>query len=246
VIVAVMQPYYFPYVGYFQLMSASEVFVLYDDVQYSKGSWANRNRILRGGNVSWLTLPVGAAPLASSYRERNYLLGPAQRRSHLGRIASAYRRAPQFEAVYPLVESLMAFEDERVAAFNVHLVSRLATHLGIRCQLRLGSEFDNPRGDRAQDRILQICGRLGATTYLNAIGGTGLYHEAAFAQVGIALRFLQPVATPYPQAAPAFVPFLSILDVLMNNALEDVQRMVAEGRVIAPVEARGVAPAEDR
>lgn len=240
-IVAVMQPYYFPYIGYFQLMAASDVFVLYDDVQYSKGSWANRNRILQSGRVAWLTLPVGAAPLAASYRERSYLLGRPQRQAHLARIAQAYRRAPCFDAVFPLVESIMAFEDDRVASFNAHLVSRLAAHLGLRCRLRLGSEFDNPDGDRAQQRILQICRRLGATTYLNAIGGTGLYQEAAFADVGIALRFLQPVSRPYPQASPSFVPFLSILDVLMNNELDDVRGMVADGRTIAPTEALALA-----
>jgi hypothetical protein len=236
-ILAIMQPYYFPYIGYFQLMAACDEFVIYDDVQYSKGGWANRNRILHDHKVAWLTLPVGNAPLGSSYREKTYLLGPAQRRSHLARIAAAYRKAPMFDAVYPLVESLMAFEDDRVAGFNAHLVSSLAGLLGLQCRLHLGSDFDNPSGERGQQRILQLCKRLGADTYLNAIGGTALYQEPDFTSAGISLRFLRPVARPYPQAAREFSPFLSILDVLMHNPLDQVRDMLGDGRVLTPAEA---------
>jgi len=237
-ILAIMQPYYFPYLGYFQLMAACDEFVIYDDVQYSKGGWANRNRILHDGKVAWLTLPVGNAPLGSSYREKTYLTGPVQRRAHLGKIAAAYRKAPRFDAVYPLVESWLDFEDERVAVFNAHLVSRLAALLGLRCRLHLGSDFDNPAGERGQQRILQLCRRLGAGTYLNAIGGTALYREPDFAAEGIALRFLRPVARSYPQGGAGFTPFLSILDVLMNTPLEVVRDMLGDGRVLTPAEAQ--------
>lgn len=237
-----MQPYYFPYIGYFQLMAACDEFVIYDDVQYSKGGWANRNWILHQGKPAWLTLPVGNAPLGASYRQKTYLSGPAQRRSHLSKIAAAYRKAPQFEAVYPQVESWLGFGDERVAAFNTHLVQQLAGLLGIRCRLHLASDFDNPGGERGQQRILQLCRRLGARTYLNAIGGTALYREADFAVEHLDLRFLQPVARPYPQAADGFTPFLSILDVLMNNPVAQVREMLGDGRVLSPAQALASAP----
>ena len=236
-ILAVMQPYFFPYIGYFQLMAACDAFVIYDDVQYSKGGWANRNRILQDGRVRWLTLPVGRSPLGSSYRAKTYLLGPAQRRRHLDTIAAAYRQAPMFDRVFPLVESLMDFGDERVAAFNANLVERLAQLFGLRCRLHLGSAFDNPGQLRGQQRILELCQRLDARTYLNAIGGTALYREPDFAAIGVSLRFLRPSAPAYPQQAEGFTPFLSILDVLMNSPLENVRAMLRAGTVITPGEA---------
>jgi hypothetical protein len=241
-IVSIMQPYYFPYLGYFQLIAACDVFVLYDDVQYSKGGWANRNRILVDGRVAWLTLPVNAAPLGSSYRQKTYLLSARQRAVHLACIESAYRKAPQFDRTFPEIAVIMAFEDERVAVFNANLIQHLVRFLGIARPLPLASTIPNEPPARGQERIIAICRRLGAERYLNAIGGTALYQETAFAASGMDLRFLKPVAKPYPQSAPGFTPFLSIIDVLMNNPLQDVQAMLGDGEIITPTEAMELRP----
>lgn len=237
-----MQPYYFPYLGYFQLISASDTFVLYDDVQYSKGGWANRNRILSGGKASWLTLPVGAAPLGSSYRQKTYQLGEDQRKSHLQRIHSAYRKAPMFTRVFPEIEAIMAFEDERVAEFNSNLIRHIAGMLGIPTPMLLASTIPNRPIQRGQARIIKVCEQLKATIYLNAIGGIHLYDEAAFAKSGISLRFLRPSAPAYPQAGGDFVPFLSIIDVLMNNSIDTVRDMLRQSSVITPAEAMTIRP----
>jgi hypothetical protein len=237
VIVSIMQPYYFPYIGYFQLIAASDTFVLYDDVQYSKGGWANRNRILADGSVTWLTLPVGAAPLGSSYQQKTYLLGDKQRKSHLQRIESAYGKAPYFNDVFPEIQTIMAFGDERVASFNANLIRHIAGMLGITTSLVLGSGIANYPPERGQRRIIRVCEILSASIYLNAIGGVRLYDEDAFARSGLTLRFLQPSAPRYPQRIEGFAPFLSIIDVLMNNSLASVRGMLSESNIITPAQA---------
>src|SRR6185437_10468430 len=127
-IIGIMQPYFFPYIGYFQLIAHCDVFVLHDDVQYIKGGWINRNRILVNHRAVWITFPVLRAAHHCNIRDRYYSSDPEDRNRLLRRIAGAYRTSPCFGQVYPLIEEIMAFRNTNVAAFNTNLIQCVAAH----------------------------------------------------------------------------------------------------------------------
>jgi WbqC-like protein family len=227
--VAGMQPYFFPYIGYFQLMAACDVFFVFDDAQYIDGGWVNRNRILVNGAAQWITAPVVAASHKLRILEREYLLRHRVALRLPSRIAGAYRSAPFFAQTMPLIEDILAFPQAGVAAFNTNLLRRLAAHLGIKTPIRLTSELDKDDslvgGER---RVIDICLELGATVYINPIGGRDLYSAEAFAKRGIELRFLSCEVAPYTQFGVPHVPLLSIIDVLMFNDVPAVRGMLEQ------------------
>ena len=227
--VAIMQPYFFPYIGYFQLMAACDVFLVFDDAQYIDGGWVNRNRMLVNGTAQWMTVPVAAASHELPILEREYLLRDRLALRLPARIAGAYRSAPFFAQTMPLVEDVLAFPQPGVAAFNTNLLRRVATHLGIETPIRQTSELDKDNSlVGGQRRVIDICSRLGATTYINSIGGRELYSADAFAERAIELRFLSCEVQPYQQFGAPHVPSLSIIDVLMFNDLPAVRGMLEQ------------------
>src|SRR5689334_6809649 len=130
-IVGIMQPYFFPYIGYFQLIAHCDVFVLHDDVQYIKGGWINRNRILINHKAEWITFPVLRAAHHRTIKDRYYSSDPKDRDRLLRRIVGAYRTAPCFGQAYSLIEEIMGFADTNVAAFNANLIRRVTAHLRV-------------------------------------------------------------------------------------------------------------------
>jgi hypothetical protein len=231
-IVAIMQPYFFPYIGYFQLMDAVDVFVFYDDAQYMKGGWVNRNRILLDGTPAWWTFPIVRDDYRLSIRERCYARTPEQVRSLLGKLEGAYREAPHFDAARSLVADYLLHDEPLVSGFNQSVLADLASRLGMRSRLIASSTIDHNRSLGGQDRVIELCRRLGATRYLNASGGRALYDACAFAAAGMELGFVEPEPTDYSQFGQAHVPFLSIVDVLMFNSLPAARAMLARRRIV--------------
>jgi hypothetical protein len=230
--VGLMQPYFFPYIGYLQLIAACDRFVVFDDAQFVKRGWVNRNRILVGSEARWITMPVAAASSSLPILRRKYLLGDRLANRLPSRIAGAYRGAPRFKATMSLVEEILTFSDPNVASFNVNLLCRIAAYLDIETAIQRSSEINKDNSlVGGENRVLDICKRLGAKTYINPIGGRELYTREAFAQQGIELRFLTCAAEPYSQRASDFVPFLSIIDVLMFNDVAAVRRMLSQYRL---------------
>lgn len=227
--VGLMQPYFFPYIGYFQLLTACDRFVVFDDAQFVKRGWVNRNRILVRSEAGWITMPVAAASCSLPILQRKYLLGDRLANRLLSRIAGAYRGGPQFKVTMSLVEEILTFSDQNVASFNVNLLCRIAAYLDIDTTIQRSSEMDKDNSlVGGENRVLDICKRLGAKTYINPIGGRELYTRGAFAQQGVELKFLSCAAEPYSQRASHFVPFLSIIDVLMFNDVAAVRRMLSQ------------------
>ena len=224
----IMQPYFFPYFGYFQLIAQSDIIVLHDDVQYIKGGWVNRNRILTQGAPRWLTFSVLKAPHHLRINERQYQRGQGAAEKLLQSIEAAYRRAPHFVETFPLLREIMQFEDDNVAAFNGHLVCRLADHLGIRTRILVSSELDKADQLTGQERVVDICKRLGASLYINPIGGVDLYQAERFREGGIKLRFLKPRKISYPQIDDPPVGNLSIIDVMMFNDRSAISALLDE------------------
>jgi hypothetical protein len=223
---AIMQPYFLPYLGYFQLMHEADRFVVYDDVGWIKGGWIHRNRIRVGDEGRWFTLPTrGASPNRSIHEVELGDLGP-WRRKFTTQLAHAYAKAPQRDATLALVERICAHETDRVAELARHALTEVAGVLGIDVAWVPTSRRYQNADLAGQERVLDICAREGATRYVNPIGGVSLYDPGAFAARGIELRFLECHAPAYAQGKEPFVPHLSILDVLFWNTPEQITPML--------------------
>lgn len=212
--VAVMQPYFFPYLGYFQLIDAVDTFVIYDDVNYIKKGWINRNCILANGQRQLITLPIRAA---SQNRRINELELTDSPNTILERIRHNYRKAPNFAEAFDLARSVLSYSETNLARFLRNGIEEICRYLGLRRGFIFSSELANHPEDRGTGRILNICGDLAASQYINLPGGRSLYDSAQFSEVGLDLHFIEPRISQYPQFGASFVPNLSIIDVMMFN-----------------------------
>lgn len=223
-----MQPYFLPYLGYFQLISAVDTFVVYDNIQYTKKGWINRNRMLRNGEAVLFSLPLQGASDFLDIRERNLAAGFVPDEL-LNRFTGAYRRAPNFTSVFPILEHILRHEDTNLFRFLHQSISKLCDYLRIGTPIRISSDIAINHNVTKQDKILAVCRATGATTYVNAIGGIGLYSPADFRASEIDLKFLDSKPCEYAQFGHSFVPSLSIIDVLMFNPAETVRAWVSGG-----------------
>jgi hypothetical protein len=221
--VAIMQPYFLPYVGYFQLIGAVDRFVVYDDIKYTKKGWINRNRYLSGGHDAYFTVPLEKGSDYLDVRDRR-VSADFDRDKLLNQLAAAYRKAPRFAETFPLLERVVRRADDNLFDFIHGSLRDVCAALRIETPLVVSSTLGVDRALRAQDKVLAICEALSADAYVNAIGGLELYDREAFAARGIALSFLKARPHPYPQLGGEFVPWLSILDVMMFNDVDVIAR----------------------
>jgi hypothetical protein len=225
----VMQPYFFPYLGYFQLLHACDTFVFYDDVNYIKNGWINRNRLLLDGKPHYFTVPLaGASPFEPIDETRFEAAQPRWKRKMLETFRAAYRRAPNGDRTIALVEQALAADTDRIGELARRSVRSVLDLLGLRRDIRESSRAYGNGDLSGQERVLDICRRERASIYINAPGGRGLYEERAFRSAGIELRFLGSRLASYPQGEAAFVPGLSILDAIAWCDLERVAAMLAD------------------
>lgn len=224
--VAINQPYFLPYIGYFQLIAATDLFVVYDRIKYTKKGWINRNRFLLNGADAMFSLPLRKGPDSLDIVERS--LAPEFDRGRLLlQLAGAYRKAPQFAPTFELLERVVRHPDDNLFGYLHHALLETCRHLGIGTGIRVSSTIAYDNALKGQDKVLAICAALGARDYVNAIGGTGLYASEDFAARGVTLHFLRARPFEYPQFGAPFVPWLSIIDVLMFNPLDEVRDRVA-------------------
>lgn len=219
---AIMQPYFLPYLGYWQLIAAVDTFVIYDNIKYTKKGWINRNRMLRDGEAITFSLPLAAGSDSLHVVERE-LAASMDRRKLLAQFQAAYAKAPGFEATLPLLQRIIEHPEQNLYRYVRHSVDEVCAHLGIGTRIITSSDVAIDHELRAQEKVISICETLGASHYVNPIGGTELYDAAAFAEHGLRLSFLRATPFEYPQLGKPFVPWLSIIDLLMFNPLETVQ-----------------------
>lgn len=221
---AIMQPYLFPYLGYFQLMHAVDTFVVYDDVNFIKGGWINRNYILSNGEKQLITLPLqGASP--------NKLINQIEigtQHKILQVIRQNYSKAPFFESVYPVLEKVLRYESSNLSEFLDHQLKVICSYLNLNLQWRTSSLLKKNNELRGQEKVIAICGELGATQYFNTPGGKTLYDAQTFAAHGLKLSFIQPHPISYPQFGKDFLPNLSIVDIMMFNNPEQCAQLLQE------------------
>lgn len=224
--VAVMQPYFLPYVGYFQLIASVDKFIIYDNIKYTKKGWINRNRLLAGGTDQLFSLPLRSGSDALQVRDR-VLADDFQPRKLLAQFHGAYRAAPEFARVYALLERIVLHPDRNLFAYVRHSVEAICAELAVGTAIQVSSEVAIDHSLRHQDKVLAFCAATAATTYVNAIGGTELYSKEDFAARGVELRFIRSRPLEYPQFGQPFVPWLSIVDVMMFNPPEKVREIVS-------------------
>ena len=222
-----MQPYFLPYIGYWQLLAAVDRFVVYDNIQYAKKGWINRNRFLRNGADAFFTLPLKKGSDFLNVVDRA-IADDFDPKTLLNPLAAAYRQAPFFSAVFPVIESIVTAAPRNLFEFLHASIVTTASYLEIRTPIVVSSGVAIDHDLRAQNKVLAICEALGATRYVNAIGGRELYSEQAFAERGIELKFIQSRPIVYQQYGNPFVPGLSIVDVMMFNSRDAVRAMLGE------------------
>lgn len=224
--VAIMQPYFFPYVGYLQLIGAVDLFIVYDNIKYTKKGWINRNRMLQSGKDVMFSLPLRSDSDSLDVRDRS-LAADFNRDKFLNQLRGAYSRAPNFAQVFPMVERAVRHEDTNLFAYLHHALIRTCQHLGLTTPMRVSSTVEIDHGLKNQDKVIALAMAVGATTYVNAIGGLGLYDRDAFQAKGLELQFIRSRPFEYRQFGDPFVPWLSIIDMLMFNPLETVRDCVS-------------------
>jgi WbqC-like protein family len=226
VTVAIMQPYFFPYIGYFQLIAAVDKFIVYDNIKYTKKGWVNRNRLLQNGCDRLFSLPLKNASDSLDIRERE-LAADFNRDRLVNQFIEAYRRAPNFGQTLPLVEIVVGYEDTNLFRFLYHAITRTCEHLGITTKIIISSTVGIDHGLKNQAKVLALCDAVGAGIYVNPIGGVELYSGGAFQAQGIELKFLRSTPFEYPQFDKPFVAWLSIIDVLMFNTVDTVKTCIS-------------------
>ena len=225
--IAMMQPYLFPYLGYFQLINAADVFVLGDDLQFIRAGWVNRNRILSNGEARLITFPLKKDHFELPIMQRQLIEGfPDEAARIVNLIRQYYRKAPYFAEVMPLVERLIRFPQLNLALYAEHALRELCAYMRITTPIVRGSDIGLQSCADKQDRVIRIAHTLSATTVLNSIGGMELYDRDHFARNGLLLRFFKMDLIQYPQFGHPFVPNLSIIDVLMFNSVEGIQTLL--------------------
>ena len=226
--VAIMQPYFLPYLGYFQLIAASDVFVFYDDVQFTKKGWIRRNRIWSNNQEQLISLPCkGASPnrlineIEVATKHPDYLKIKKS-------IIQSYAKATEFKKLRSLLERI--FDDHRctLAEFNARSITAILNFLDIRCELISSSEFaPETRGLERSDRLISITKKLGSSTYINSLGGQDLYDKAYFSSKDIELLFLNPKTPIFPDGIRKGQAMnFSIIDTLMWNGVQETREML--------------------
>lgn len=222
--VGIMQPYFMPYIGYFQLMKAVDKYVVYDDVNYIKGGWINRNNILINGEKKLFTITLKSA-------SQNKLINEIEIGDNFNKLKKTltlnYAKAPYFNNTMSLLERITNFEDKQLANFISNSFKEILTYLCMDTEIILSSNIKKNNLLKGQDKVIQICKTLNANEYINAIGGQELYDKKEFAQNGVNLKFLKmDEGIIYPQFSQEFVSGLSIIDVLMFNSIEETNEML--------------------
>lgn len=227
-----MQPYFFPYIGYWQLMKQTDKYVIYDDVNYMKGGWINRNRILVNGKAVYFNVPtVGASPNKKIWEVgtdiSEFYLKKASRR-----LAGAYGKAPYFEEVFSDIMKLMEIPADHLSEYLIALIVGIARRLDISTEFFVSSRLNCAPEMHGEARVMEICRALGGTVYYNAIGGRALYSYEHFREKGLKLEFVKSREIRYRQFGDDFIPNLSIIDVLMFNGWEQTRKYLEETEII--------------
>lgn len=226
--VAIMQPYLFPYIGYFQLVAAVDCFVILDEVNFIKRGWINRNRILILNKEYTFTLPLKSSSQNRIIRDLNIFNPQYSKEKLLSTVRHAYRKAPEFDGVYKVLEEIILEEEINISKYIENSIREIAKLLDIKTRILFSGDLKYNKKLKGQDKIIDICLTLSASDYINSYGGKSLYNKEDFLQNNINLHFLKPRELNYKQFDAEFVPWLSIIDILMFNPIDNIKGFLNE------------------
>lgn len=220
--IAIMQPYLFPYLGYFQLLNSVDKFIIHDDVQWIKGGWINRNRILLNDHAEMLTLSVKKRSNFDKINEYEIFPEPKNKIKFVNKVKAAYSKSPYFNEVFSLINEIFAYEEMNLVKFIKFSIEQIKKYIMIKTPMIFSSEMMKNNALTSQDRVIEICRLSGADTYINPVGGVSLYDKTIFKHNNIKLLFLKTKTIKYRQFANDFVSDLSLIDVLMFNSKNEI------------------------
>ena len=221
-----MQPYFFPYIGYFQLIQAVDRFVIYDDVNFIKGGWINRNRISIDNKPVFINAELNKVSSNRLICETSLSTSTKWKKKLQRKISQTYAKAPFVESVTGLVSDCLAQPGEDLGVFLTYSIQRISDLLGIETIIIPSSRGYGNQQLKGEERVIDICLRENATSYINAMGGYELYSSSSFKAAGLDLCFLKPHTVSYQQLGDRFIPNLSIIDVLMFNSPNTVKELL--------------------
>lgn len=223
--IAIMQPYFFPYIGYFQLIHSVDEFIIYDNIKFTKKGWINRNRILSNSIDQFITLPLkkDSDYLNINQRFLSYTWS-TDKKNMLNLVSESYRKAPHFEKVYPLLEKCLNIDDINLFYFIYFSLKEILSFLEISTKITVSSSIDINHELKSEQKVIAICKAQNANIYINPIGGSELYSKERFESNEITLKFHKSNPINYPQFNNEFIPWLSIIDVLMFNSANNIKK----------------------
>ena len=232
--VAIMQPYLFPYIGYYQLINAVDKFIIYDDVNFIKQGWINRNVIIVNGKPYKYAVPLENQSSFSKINEIliNQKIYQIWKKKFLKTIEQNYNKAPFFKEVFPIIKSIFDIETTNISDLAINSLKNISNYIRITTVFEESSAIYQNQNLSSQNRVLDICKKEKAKVYINPIGGLGLYSENFFLEEKITLKFIKSHTINYNQFNQEFVPNLSIIDVLMFNEVDTIKEFLTNYELI--------------
>ncbi len=223
-IVSVMQPYFFPYLGYYQLVAQSNRFVFLDDVNYINKGWINRNRILINGEPSFITVPLSGASQNRMINEIEVSYQEKWNEKMLRNIEMNYKKSAFFNSVFPVIQSVISSNEKLISQLCVKSVSQVFDYLELKPEFFYSSVLDPEKDSGGEKRIIRIVSQIKGEIYVNPEGGQEMYQTKNFDEAKLKLKFIKMTPTKYNQIKTAdFIPYLSIIDLLMHVSKEEIR-----------------------
>ncbi|MBN7774077.1 WbqC family protein [Clostridium aminobutyricum] len=229
----IMQPYFFPYIGYWQLINAVDKYVIYDDVNFIKGGWINRNQILMDGEAKYINLQMRGASPNKLIKEVELSVDPVYNKKLLKKIESCYKNAPYYLQAFEVIEDIISQGEKNLAKYLEYAIQKVSNYLSIDTEIVISSSINKNENLKGENKVIEICKLLGAKEYLNAIGGQKLYSYENFSKNFLELNFIKTEEIQYKQFNNQFVPNLSIIDVIMFNSKEEIDKILNTYTLVA-------------
>ena len=220
-----MQPYFMPYIGYWQLMHSVDKFVIYDEIEYTKKGWINRNRMLMNNKDFVFTIPL-KKDSDYNFVSKREISSDFNRNKLYAQIKSSYSKALYYKEVIDTVSDIINYEDSNLFNFILNSINKINQYLNLDPNIVISSSIEFDNNLKGEDKVISICKKLNSTKYINPIGGVDMYSKDRFEKKGIELYFLKSDSILYKQFDNEFIPWLSILDVMMFNSIEEIKVML--------------------
>ncbi|WP_417371363.1 WbqC family protein [Gelidibacter japonicus] len=226
--IAIMQPYLFPYLGYFQLINAVDTFIFYDDVNFIKRGWINRNQILVDNKAKLFTVPLKNASQNKLINEIEIVIDEKWLSQFFKTIEQNYKKAPYFDETFQILSNVLKKDVQKISTLAMESVLQISNYLQLKTQFEVSSVTNSSSfGVGKAERLIAICKEKGSDWYINPSGGKELYQKDTFKKEGITLSFIENELVPYAQFENQFVKGLSMIDVLMFNSVDEVRKLLS-------------------